>query len=75
MAPTSRVTAPLGRRVSASSVMTYRMSHGAANASPAAGRNDVSIAPLRRRFSSWSFPRLRSHPIHACSLSFHRRRR
>src|SRR5207249_912041 len=80
LAPTSRLTAPRGSRVSESSVMTYRTSPGTSRISlrsPAirAGlaslvKNVVSVAPRRRRFSSWSFPRLRSHPIHVCSLSF-----
>ena len=35
----------------------------------------VSVAPRTRRLNSSSLPRLRSHPIHTCSRSFHCRSR
>ena len=35
----------------------------------------VSVAPRSRRLSSWSFPRLRSHPIHFPCAAFQVRRR
>ena len=35
----------------------------------------VSEAPLSSRLNSSIFPRLRSHPIHACSFAFQRRAR
>src|SRR5438445_6802655 len=53
--PTNRVAAPRGSRVSASRVMTERTPGGTSLVT-----NVVSVAPRRRRFSSWSFPRLRS---------------
>ena len=64
MVPTRRLTAPLGRCVSASRVITYRTAAGTSGRRPRGERNVVSFAPRRRRFSSSSFPRLRSHPIH-----------
>ena len=38
-------------------------------------RNVVSVAPRSRRLSSWSLPRLRSHPIQRPCASFQTRRR
>ena len=73
--PTRRVATPRGSRVSASSVITYRTASGTAGGRPWVGMNVVSGAARRRRFSSRSFPRLRSHPIHFPSSSFHVRLR
>ena len=52
IAPTIRLTAPRGRRVSASRVMTYRTSGGTCSTGSEASRKVVSLAPRSRRFSS-----------------------
>ena len=46
---------------------------GDAGERPPTSTNVVSDAPRSSRFSSWSFPRLRSHPIHRCWPSFQTR--
>ena len=63
--PISRRTASRGSLVSASSVTTYRTSAGTSVVLKL-----VSVAPRSSRFSSCSFPRLRSHPSQHNSLAF-----
>ena len=75
MVPTSLAAVPIGKRVSASSVITYFTPGMDSKRAVLSLMNDVSVAPRKSRFSSCSLPRLRSHPIHFCSDSFHRRRR
>ncbi len=75
--PTMRAADPGGSKVSASTVMMYFTMPKALRVASSAqtGRKEVSLLPLKKRPSSWSFPRLRSHPIQVSWEGFHKRLR
>ena len=74
MIPINSRATPRGSRVSVSSVMQYLIC-GSIDRSPTLSVKLVSVAPRSSRLNSSILPRLRSHPIHRPSRSFHWRMR